>query len=461
MKLSFKSVCLILPAIGLLAAGCSKKKFTSWNYIQDPAVAAQLKSFVAEKEAQADAATNDSEPEFAAYFAAAKKGDWPAMQSIFKNFRNHAGQYQHSGATDPALRGTRWQDIVEIWGALEAFADCNQEYAALYGSQIIQSIPPGSVYFGGTDPGRFVVTAMEKSQAGGDPFFGLTQNALADGTYLDYLRAMYGAKLYIPTPEDSQNCFNEYYQDVQTRMAEHKLDPGEKAAVGPDGKMQISGQVSVMKINGLLAKVIIDRNTNRDFYIEESFPLDWMYPYLEPHGLIFKINPEPLTELSDDDVQTDHDYWTKTIAPMIGDWLTQDTSVQEVAAFAQKVCLHHDFHGFKGDRAFVQNSYSQKMFSKERDSIAGLYAWRTDHPADASDKQSMDDAADFAFRQAWALCPYSPEAVYRYVGFLMKDGRYSDALIVAETAEKFRSAGAGQFSQLISQLRRSSTSEKR
>ena len=78
------------------------------------------------------------------------------------------------------------------------------------------------------------------------------------------------------------------------------------------GRVQVSGQVAVMEINGLLVKIIFDKNPNREFYIEESFPLDWMYPYLEPHGLIFKINRQPLPELSDEIVQRDHDYWTKT-----------------------------------------------------------------------------------------------------------------------------------------------------
>ena len=33
----------------------------------------------------------------------------------------------------------------------------------------------------------------------------------------------------------------------------------------------------------------------------------------------------------------------------------------------------------------------------------------------------MNDEADFAFRQAWALCPYSPETVFRYVDLLMSE----------------------------------------
>ena len=119
-----------------------------------------------------------------------------------------------------------------------------------------------------------------------------------------------------------------------------------------------------MEINGLLAKIVFDQNSNREFYVEESFPLDWMYPYLEPHGLIMKINRQPLTEMSDEIVQRDHDYWTKYIAPMVGDWLNTDTSVEEVAAFAEKVYVKKDFSGFKGDPRFIQNSDSQKMFSK-------------------------------------------------------------------------------------------------
>ena len=45
---------------------------------------------------------------------------------------------------------------------------------------------------------------------------------------------------------------------------------------------QVSGQVAVMMINGLLCKVIFDHNPTNDFYVEESFPLDWMYPYETP-----------------------------------------------------------------------------------------------------------------------------------------------------------------------------------
>src|ERR1019366_6811363 len=162
------------------------------------------------------------------------------------------------------------------------------------------------IYFGGTDPGRFIVTAMCKSQPDADPFFTLTQNALADGTYLDYLRSMYGGKIYVPTQMDSQKCFEDYTQEVMRRQQNNQLNSGEDVHVD-NGRVQISGQVAVMGINALLAKTIFNKNPDREFFIEESFPLDWMYPYLEPHGLIFKINRQPLTGLSEEMVHADSD----------------------------------------------------------------------------------------------------------------------------------------------------------
>jgi hypothetical protein len=246
-------------------------------------------------------------------------------------------------------------------------------------------------------------------------------------------------------------------EDAQERVQKHQLKPGENVTVGADGKIQVSGQVAVMQINGLMVKLILDKNPDREFYIEESFPFDWMYPHLEPHGLIFKINRQPLPGLSDEIVEQDHDYWRRLVRPMIGDWLTDDTAVGEIAAFAKKTFGKQDFSGFTGDPRFIQNAYSHRMFSKLRSSIAGLYAWRLKQATDASEKERMAREADFAFRQAWALCPYSPEAVFRYVNFLLAQDRGADALLVAETAAQMPSMqgkDGEQIRALVEQLKK-------
>ena len=455
-KATVISIGTAILGLALLTGGCSKKNAaTKWS-LKRSAASAQLKSFVAEKEAQANAAARaegtNMLPEYQALFAAAAKGDWPVIHSTFHNLSLRAPQYEHRGPSDERLTGTQWAAVMETYGAFEDFAGGNDKYCIAFGRDIIDSIPTGSIYFGGTDPGRFLVTALCKSHEKADPFFTLTQNALADAGYLAYLRGMYGDKIYIPTDTDSQQCFGDYSADAQRRSEQHKLQPGESFKM-VNGKAQISGQIAVMQINGLFAKVIFDKNSNREFYVEESFPLDWMKPYLEPHGLIMKINRQPLSELSDDVVSRDHDYWAKYVTPMIGGWLNDDTPVSEVAAFAEKVHLRHDFGGFTGDPRFVQNDFACKSFSSLRSSIAGVYLWRLDQAAGDEEKDRMARAADFAFRQAWALCPTSPEAVFRYINFLVKQKRNSDALLVASTCLKLDPNNT-QIKNLAGQLQR-------
>ena len=69
----------------------------------------------------------------------------------------------------------------------------------------------------------------------------------------------------------------------------------------------------------------------------------------------------------------------------------------------------------------------------------------------------MARAADFAFRQAWALCPDSPEAVFRYVNLLLAQDRSADALVVAETAAQMpanQGKDGGQIRGLVEQLKK-------
>lgn len=378
-----------------------------------------------------------------------------------------------------------------------------------------------AVLFGGTDPGRFCPTYIifcesfipSRCQPEQDQKFDrrdvyiITQNALADGTYLNYLRSQYNRSLqidppffgrlfkyicavggltppdaivlegiekgsgdsgnaliegvakllegsldrvflahgtkvearrraegvypkneiYIPTPADSQACFQEYARQKQLSS--------------PDGRIQISGQVDVMNINGLLCKVIFENCPTNEFFIEESFPLDWMYPYETPFGIIMKINRKPVTELSQDVFDLDHKFWTDFSTRLCGNFINYDTTIKEICDFAERTYVGNNYKGFTGDRAFVRDTSAQKAFSKLRSSQAGMYAWRADPrtcPPEYRQKSAASQAAliretDFAFKQAFAFCPYSPEAVFRYINFLLMQGRFDDAVLIAET----------------------------
>jgi len=274
-------------------------------------------------------------------------------------------------------------------------------------------------------------------------------------------------EIYIPSPVDSARSFEEYTRDVQKRQAEGRLQPGEDVQVDPaSGRVQVSGQVAVMMINGLLCKVIFDQNPTNEFYIEESFPLEWMYPYETPFGIIMKINRNPIETLPDDVFKRDHEFWSKYTERTIGNWITYDTSVQQIADWVEKVYLRNDRSGFTGDRKFIRDDDAQKAFSKLRSSQAGVYAWRLRllfpnpppdpqylryRPKSDVEVEQLRRECDFAFKQSFAFCPYSPEAVIRYVNFLFQFQRFDDALIVAKTCQKLDPYN-GQIIGLIDQI---------
>ena len=424
-----------------------------------PGLEAQVKQFFTDKTEQARALAKSEQqeqaPEIWDFLAAGETADWPAVASSYRNLRRAAYQFD-GGQKDKRLETMVWQPVNECYGAYEQCANMSEKYAVKFAREILDSIPRGGIYFGGTDPGRWLPTAFSKSHPKADPCFILTQNALADGLYLKYLRTMYGDRIYMASDDDSKKAFEQYMDDARQRLKDGKLKPGEDVR-DVDGKLQVSGQVAVMAINGLIAKKIFDANPRKEFFIEESFPLDWMYPHLSPHGLIMKLNRAPMKELSRDLVQQDQQYWKRLTDEALGKWLAAETSVQAVCDFATMVFENKEAGDYGSDPQFVRNDYACKTYSKLRSSIGGVYAWHAKHSATQEEKQRMANAADLAFRQSFALCPYSPEAVFRYANLLSEQGRIKDALLIAETAERIDPRNS-QFSRLISELAEKSPS---
>jgi hypothetical protein len=423
----------------------------------------EIVSFIEDKETQARALAKKLDLKVSddvwAYFRTAQTGTTDAITNAFERLKKRASQYEGS-RDDPTVGTPVWQTVIEVELAVDAFAEGDSKYSMAFGKGVINSIPPGSIYFGGTDSGRGLVTALSKSHAKADPFFTITQNALADGRYLEYLRAIYGDKIRTPTTNDSQNAFQAYLADAQKRLDHDRRFPDEPRRLKPgedvriiDNRVQVSGQVAVMAINGLLAKVIFDNNPDREFYIEESFPLDWMYPHLSPHGFIFKLNREPLAALSDEVVKRDREFWIRQQTQMIGGWLTPDTPVKDVCVFVQKTFGRQEFSGFEGDRRFVEQSYANKLYSKLRSAIGSLYNWRITNSKSPEERKRMSAEADFVFRQAFALCPRSPEVIFRYTTLLASAGRIEDAFRVAGTAQSL-DPGNPQLENLVSELSR-------
>ncbi|NLB54378.1 MAG: hypothetical protein GX811_01180 [Lentisphaerae bacterium] len=147
-----------------------------------------------------------------------------------------------------------------------------------------------------------------------------------------------------------------------------------------------------MEINGIIARQIFEKNkAKHDFYVEESYVIQWMYPYLEPHGLIMKINKDPMASLSEEVVKNDREFWN---------WLTDR---------------------LMKDRRFTRDVVARKTFSKLRCAIAGVYAYR-----------NMLEEAEYAYRQSITLYPMSPESTFRLSDIYLKMDQPDKALAIME-----------------------------
>ncbi|MEI6562958.1 MAG: DUF2723 domain-containing protein [bacterium] len=318
-----------------------------------------------------------------------------------------------------------------------------------------QPMEKDSVLYGGTDPGRFVPTYMifcESRVAPKDRFrdkdfdrsdvYIITQNALADNTYMSYIRDHYDYSrpanngpfqrllhrdhtypvqpIYIPSAEDNNRAFQEYVRDVQTgkipASADIKIE---------NGRVSVQGVGGVMTINGILARWIFDRNKDKHaFYVEESYVIPWMYAFLTPYGVIMKIEKDPVPS-----PQENPQLWTDIIARDRGYWdkLTREFIARE---------------------DFLRNSDAKKSFSKMRSAIAGLYAAR-----------GLVSEAEYAFKQSRELCPESPEACFRLADLYMRQQRYADAAVVMTAYKKLDplNANAANFLESIKSAERDNT----
>ena len=400
---------------------------------------AQIAAFVAGKRALIEKMAKDAGrpvPKLVQdFFASAARAEWQSAT----NAAERALRFGESGEaeSDPVL----WQDILrvrqplmEASGVVELSREMNPRFFKFLGQEITKSIPAGSIYFGGSDEGRFLPTLFSESQIDGRPFFTITQNQLADGTYLNYVAEIYGKKIQIASTEDSQHSFQEYLSDAQRRLEHDRKSPDEPRQIRPgedikvvDNRVQVSGVTAVMAINGLLVKTIFDKNQDREFYIEESYPIDWMYPHLTPHQFIFKLNREPLSTMPPQLVLSNRQLWTKQADAWLGPWLRTNTPLAEVMDFIERVYKQKDLKTFQGDPDFVKDTETQKALGRMRAAVAGLYAWHAANSKVEVDRERMDRETEYAFRQAVAIGPASPDAVARYARRLAGKGKLADA----------------------------------
>lgn len=216
-----------------------------------------------------------------------------------------------------------WPPILETFGVAGVVGEWPPQRLLDFGQAILGALEPDMVYLGGTDAGRFIPTLLNET-SGGDRHVILTQNALADQTYLRYVEFLYEDRLKPLSGEDSATAFQAYLADAQKRVSHDQAFPDAPRQVRPgedirvtENRLQVSGQVAVMDINERLLTTLMKNNPGFQFAMEESFAFKKLGAGAVPLGPILRLGAEADTGAFDAGVAAQTvDYWRATLPAM-------------------------------------------------------------------------------------------------------------------------------------------------
>lgn len=267
-----------------------------------------------------------------------------------------------------------------------------------------QPMARNAIYFGGTDCGRFIPESLILNDSVRPDIRMVTQNALADEAYLEILRRRLAGKCWVPQTNDNAEAFNTFVTEVQS---------GKRRIYGDirivNERVQVTGALAIMEINGILAKMMFDHNKEaHDIYLEESYVIPWMYDYLSPYGLVMKLNAEEVDTFNESDLTADREFWDWQTRRLLDDPPYCRRRAERSRAYEQEEAREAKDDGHR---------IACRAYSKLRSAIAGLYAWKARPKAwqkrPGTPRYDRESAA--AFREANMLDPQSPEAAFRYI----------------------------------------------
>lgn len=356
-------------------------------------------------------------PEVEALFAALEAGDWKEVQRLWSELRERSGQYDGS-KHDPAL-DPFWPALLDAYGVAEQAQMWPAERLLQYGEEIMKALKPGAVYVGGTDPGRWIPTMLNEGK-GNEQHVILTQNALADSRYIDYLGELYADRMQTISQDEAKRIIEEYKEDAGRRFEHDQRFPNEPKQVKPgetvkivDGKVELSGQPAVRAINERLLNFLMERNPEMTFAIEQSAPFESTYADAAPAGPIMELGvreeDRPLTEERALDTVA---YW------------------REVSAELSPA------------RGPELSSHLRLAYGKLAANQAALFANR-----------NFDAAAEQTYRLALEMSPNNPEAVFGYANLLSRQNRGREAMPYIERAAQ-ADPERPAFRDLLERMRR-------
>jgi tetratricopeptide (TPR) repeat protein len=387
-------------------------------------VAAKLKRFAQSRREVMRAMAREKNVKIPAsveqFFDAVESGDWAQIKAAFDAINGGEANAGHTSKRTPEVAAL-WASIVDAYGVAEQVHLWPAQKLLDMGNSVMSQLRPGMVYLGGTDDGRWIPTLLNETSEG-EKRIVITQNGLADSTYLEYVRFLYGDQFKALGDDDSKRAFNEYVTDAQKRLLHDEQFPDEPKQIRSneqvkivDGKTQVSGIVAVMDINERLVQMLMKNNPELSFALQESSPLKGTYANAMPLG--------PIMELG---VQDQSSFTRERASESATQW--KDMAEQ----------LRANPDELNGDTPL-------KSYSKLAVGQANLFAER-----------GFFEAAEQTYRTALEMVPSYADATVALAELLQRTGRSDEARTLAdkfardypdkvEALKKFRGSGSVTF----------------
>lgn len=380
----------------------------------------RLKSFSTAQEAHVRTLEAKHQIRFGApiweFFAAAKDGRWNDVTNSFRPTKKGAARWD-AAKPHPSVAAVAWPAIAEVGLATDLSLKLTPRYLAVLTHDLTTRLPSGAICFVGNDAGRVCTAVCSQPKTQEQRLVAFDLESLGNPIQWQDLQAKLGSSVTLPP-------------DVDTRQR---------------------------------GREIFAANPQREFFVVEGHPVDWMYPHLSPHGALLKLNREPVGKLSDEVLALDRTFWSERVKQFLGADFAPPVSFKDVCDFVERVYVRSDLKGFVGDPRYLRNEAARLAYSKLRVAIAGNYFWRSGRFAREPDERNrMTAEADSAFLQAFVLNPSSQEVVFRYLNLLIGLGRYDDALLMVDVAVKLDPTN-GLFKPVrpqLEKLKASGTSKK-
>ena len=330
------------------------------------------------------------------YFETLESGDWNQIEAAFNAINGGEPNAGQGSARRPEVTQL-WGPIIDAYGVAEQVHLWPAQKLLDYGNAVLGSLRPGMVYVGGTDEGRWVPTLLNETSEG-ERHIVITQNGLADGIYAEYLRFLYGDRFNALSNDDSQRAFQDYMSDGQKRFEHDQKFPDEPKQLRDneniqvkDGKVQVSGIVAVMDINERLLRMLMDKNPDLSFALQESFPLKSTYADASPIGPIMELRAQDQSSFTAERAAESVNYW-RNVADQL--------------------------------RASPDDANGEtplKSYSKLATGQANLFAER-----------GFTESAEQTYRIALGIVPSNADAVFGLAELLERTGRAQDARNLAD-----------------------------